>query len=107
LTVLAMNSRIGGRVSEVGMDALLLDALQRAIVTVCDLAPADVQADAQLADLGIDSLAVAEIIVELEVEFEREFPVHLLRRLDTVVTVGDVARELEAALRDEAGAPES
>jgi acyl carrier protein len=85
------------------MDTLLLDALQRAIVKVCDLAPSAVSADTPLRDLGIDSLAVAEIIVELEIEFDRQFPVHLLRRLDAVATVADVANELEAALAEETG----
>jgi acyl carrier protein len=81
-------------------------SLQRAIATVCDLDVARVQPDTNLEDLGVDSLAVAEIIVELEIEFNRELPVHFLRRLDRVKTVGDVAAELEAALTDdERGGP--
>jgi acyl carrier protein len=77
------------------------DSLQRAIATVCDLDAARVKPDTNLEDLGVDSLAVAEIIVELEIEFNRELPVHFLRRLDRVKTVGDVAVELQAALGDE------
>ena len=80
------------------MGADLSDALQRAIVKSCDLSPTDVGPDTPLADLGIDSLAVAEIVVEMEIELDREFPVHLLRRLDGLGTVDDVAAELARAL---------
>jgi acyl carrier protein len=76
----------------------LSDALQQAIVKVCDLEPADVQPETRLQDLGVDSLAVAEIIVELELALDRQFPIHLLRRLDRIETVGDVAAELDVAL---------
>ena len=75
-------------------------ALQRAIVKVCELDAADVQPETRLDALGVDSLAVAEIIVEVEIELDRELPVHLLRRLDSVQTVGDVAAELAAAVAE-------
>ena len=78
-------------------------ALQRAIVKVCDLPPDEVQPDTRLDTLGVDSLAVAEIIVEIEIELDQELPVHLLRRLDRVQTVGDVAAELAAAVVDSSG----
>jgi acyl carrier protein len=45
-------------------------------------------------------LAVAEIIVELEMELDRELPVHILRHLDRIETVGDVAAEIEDALAE-------
>jgi hypothetical protein len=41
---------------------------------------------------------VAEIIVELEIRLGREFPVHILRRLGEVRTVGDVVAALGAEL---------
>jgi len=78
----------------------LNDSLQRAIAKVCDLRPQDVRPDTRLDELCVDSLAVAEIIVELEMELDRELPVHLLRELDRVETVGDVATEFAAALND-------
>jgi acyl carrier protein len=82
------------------------ESLQRAIATVCELEAATVKPDTKLEDLGVDSLAIAEVIVELEIEFNRELPVHFLRRLDGVKTVGDVAVELQAALaEDERGGP--
>ena len=75
-------------------------AMQRAIVKVCELDAADVRPDTRLDALGVDSLAAAEIIVEIEIELDRELPVHLLRRLDSVQTVGDVAAELAAAVAE-------
>jgi len=78
----------------VDLEQLLRDV----IVKVCDVAPAQVQRSAQLEDLGIDSLAVAEIIVELEIHLGRELPIDMLRRLDRIRTVGDVLDELPRAL---------
>jgi acyl carrier protein len=80
----------------------LNESLRRAIAKVCDLPVDQVRAETRLDELGVDSLAVAEVIVELEIELDRELPVHLLRRLDAVETVGDVAVELATAL-DETG----
>jgi acyl carrier protein len=48
--------------------------------------------------LGIDSLSVAEVIVDVEMRLDRELPLDLLRRLDTVPTIAELARELERAL---------
>ena len=72
--------------------------LRDAIAKICDVAPERVTSDTELEDLGIDSLAVAEIIVELEAALDRELPIHLFRELDGVRTVGDVSRELSKAL---------
>ena len=78
----------------------LTTLLQASIVAVCELRPEDVTPDSRLVDLGVDSLAVAEVIVDLEIRLGRELPIDLLRRLDQVETVGDVA----AALGDLSGA---
>jgi acyl carrier protein len=75
----------------------LIVMLQQSIVSICDLAAEEVTPDRRLDELGIDSLAVAEIVVELEIRLGRELPIDLLRRLDRVETVRDVARELEGA----------
>lgn len=72
----------------------LTTLLQASITTVCDLRPEDVTPDSRLVDLGVDSLAVAEIVVDLEIRLGRELPIDLLRRLDEVETVGDVAAAL-------------
>jgi acyl carrier protein len=88
--------RIGAEV--VPMGAELTTALQRAIAKVCGQPVASITADTRLDDLGVDSLAVAEVIVELEMELDCELPVHLLRQLDRVQTVGDVAEALQQEL---------
>jgi acyl carrier protein len=78
-----------------------LDALvQRAIVKVCGIEAERVRRDARLADLGIDSLAAAEVLVEVEIQLGKQLPIHVLRRLDQAGTVGDVAAQLELALAD-------
>jgi acyl carrier protein len=72
--------------------------VQEAIAKVCNVEPGRVGRAAKLADLGVDSLAAAEVLVELEIHLGRNFPVHVLRRLDEAVTVGDVETLLESAL---------
>jgi acyl carrier protein len=77
--------------------------IKQAIVEVCGLDPADVTDDSRLDELGVDSLGVAEVIVDVEMRLDRELPLEVLRRLDTVPTVGAVAAELERALAEPAG----
>ena len=74
--------------------ALLADA----IATVCDVPLEQVRPEATLDELGVDSLASAEIIFEIEMSLGRELPNHLLRQIDGVRTVGDVADRLGAEL---------
>jgi acyl carrier protein len=81
-----------------GTDVDLEQLLRDVIVKICAVAPAQVQRGSTLEDLGIDSLAVAEIIVELEIHLDRELPIDMLRRLDRIRTVGDVLDELPRAL---------
>jgi acyl carrier protein len=50
--------------------------------------------------LGVDSLASAEIITDLEIRLGRDLPGDTLRRLSTATTVGDIARALEAELAE-------
>ena len=79
--------------------------VQHAISTICNLDPARVQPDAKLADLGVDSLAAAEVLVELEITLGRELPVDVLRRLDHADTVRAIAASLEAAFGSEPSRP--
>ena len=72
--------------------------LRDAIVKVCDVPPERVRPETDLDALGIDSLASAEIIFEIEISLGRELPNHVLRQVGGVRTVGDVARRLEVAL---------
>jgi acyl carrier protein len=74
--------------------------LKEAIAEVCGLDPALLDDDARLDALGIDSLSVAEVIVDVEMRLDRELPLELLRRLDTVPTIGQLAAELERALAE-------
>ena len=55
-----------------------------------------------VADLGIDSLGVMEVLAELEDTFKLTIPDDALREVDTV---GDVARAVEARLATRPGAP--
>jgi acyl carrier protein len=75
----------------------LEDLVRRAISKICAVDVARVQPDASLDDLGVDSLAAAEILVEVEIALDRQLPVDVLRRLDHVETVRDIATELEAS----------
>lgn len=79
--------------------------LQRAISKICDIDVAHVRPDARLGDLGVDSLAAAEVLVELEIALGRELPVDVLRRLDHVETVRGIATELQAALGSQSSRP--
>lgn len=72
----------------------MLDVLREAIEAVCDIPRDRLDPDTELKGLGIDSLAVAEIFVEIEIRLGQELPVDLLRHFNQVKTVGDVAREL-------------
>ena len=79
--------------------------VQRAISKICDIDPARVQPDAKLVELGVDSLAAAEVLVELEIALGRELPVDVLRRLDHADTVRAIATTLDAAFGNEPTRP--
>ena len=68
--------------------------VQDAIAKVCEIDRQALQPDAKLTDLGVDSLAAAEGLVELEIQLGREFPIDVLRRLDGAETVADIAARL-------------
>ena len=68
--------------------------VQAAIVKVCGIDVARVDPTAQLADIGVDSLAAAEVLVELEIQLNKQLPVDVLRRLEQVKTVRDIAVQL-------------
>ena len=79
-----------------------LKVLRESIEAICEIPIEQISELSTLAELDIDSLAVAEIIVEVEIRLACELPMQLLRRLDTLQTVGDVARVLESAVLDAA-----
>lgn len=70
--------------------------VRQAIVNTCGLNADCVQLDAGLGELGVDSLAAAEILVDLEIQLGRSFPIDILRRLDQAATVRSIAAQLES-----------
>jgi acyl carrier protein len=78
--------------------------VQEAIAAVCGIDVARIEPATALADLGVDSLAAAEVLVELEIRLEKQLPVDVLRRLDRVESVADIASQLENAFGDNASA---
>jgi acyl carrier protein len=73
--------------------------VQAAIVKVCGIDVARITPTARLADIGVDSLAAAEVLVELEIQLDKQLPVDVLRRLEEVETVRDIAAQLDMALQ--------
>ena len=72
-------------------------ALREAIARTCEVPLERVRLDSSLDELGVDSLASAEIITDLEISTGLELPMDVLRRLNDVRTVGDVLTLIERA----------
>ena len=72
-------------------------ALREAIARTCEVPLERVRLDSPLEELGVDSLASAEIITDLEISTGLELPMEVLRRLNDVRTVGDVLAQIERA----------
>ena len=98
-----MNEQAAGHGDE-GQDLAL--ALRESIARTCDLPVDSVRLDSSLEELGVDSLASAEIITDLEISTGLELPMDVLRRLNEVCTVGEVlaqiATPVASAGRDDA-----
>ena len=73
-------------------------ALCESIVRVCGMPADQVTSASTLADLGIDSLTAAEIITDVEIRAGIELPMDVLRGLDQMRTVGEVAGHLQAGV---------
>ena len=82
------------------------ELLRQAIAQVCAVDVRGLTEASRLEDVGIDSLASAEILVELEVRLGRQLPAGTLRRLEHTRTLGELAALLESAFALPA-APES
>jgi len=76
-------------------------ALRESIAKVCGVPAGQIGPDSALEDLGIDSLAAAEIITDVEIRTGIELPMDVLRGLGQLRTVGEVVAHLEAG----AGSP--
>ncbi len=79
------------------LDAALCESIAR----VCGVPADQVSPASTLEDLGIDSLAAAEIITDVEIRAGVELPMDVLRGLSQLRTVGEVAAHLAAG----AGSP--
>ena len=71
----------------------IMEQIKEILVETFSLDPEDVTADARLeADLGINSLELAELALRCDEEFEVEIDDEDIHRL---ITVGDVANYIE------------
>jgi acyl carrier protein len=72
--------------------------LRESIVYVCGAEEDAVVRDASLEELGVDSLAAAEVITDMEIRSGVELPVDVLRGLAGLRTVGEVVDYLQSAI---------
>ena len=73
-------------------------ALCESITRICGVPADQVSPASALKDLGVDSLAAAEIITDVEIRTGVELPMDVLRGLGQLRTVGEVAAHLEAGV---------
>jgi len=73
-------------------------ALRESIARICGVPADQVSPASTLEDLGVDSLAAAEIITDVEIRAEVELPMDVLRGLGQLRTVGEVVAHLEAGV---------
>jgi acyl carrier protein len=71
-------------------------ALRESISKVCGVPAGQVGPGSTLEELGIDSLAAAEIITDVEIQTGIELPMDVLRGLNQLRTVGQVVAHLQA-----------
>jgi acyl carrier protein len=73
-------------------------ALRESIARICGVPADQVRSASTLEDLGVDSLAAAEIITDVEIRAGIELPMDVLRGLGQLRTVGEVAAHLQAGV---------
>jgi acyl carrier protein len=73
-------------------------ALRESIARICGVPADQISSSATLEDLGVDSLAAAEIITDVEIRTGIELPMDVLRGLGKMRTVGEVAAHLQAGV---------
>jgi acyl carrier protein len=71
-------------------------ALRDSIVRICGVPADQISPESTLQDLGVDSLAAAEIITDVEIRTGIELPMDVLRGLSQMRTVGEVVAHLQA-----------
>jgi acyl carrier protein len=72
--------------------------LRDSIVYVTGVEGDQVLPSATLEELGVDSLAAAEVITNMEIKTGIELPMDVLRGLGNLRTVGEVTAYLESAV---------
>jgi acyl carrier protein len=80
-------------------------SLCESIARICGVPADQVSPASTLEDLGIDSLAAAEIITDVEIRTGVELPMDVLRGLGELRTVGEVAAHLEAGATSPSARP--
>ena len=65
---------------------------------ICGVPADQITPESSLEDVGIDSLAAAELITDLEIRLGIELPMDVLRGLNGLRTVGEVTGHLETRL---------
>ena len=70
-------------------------ALRESIAKTCGVPADQVTPASSLKDLGVDSLAAAEIITDVEIRAGIELPMDVLRGLGKMQTVGEVVAHLQ------------
>ena len=73
-------------------------ALRESIAKICGVPADQVTSASTLEDLGVDSLAAAEIITDVEIRAGIELLMDVLRGLGLLRTVGEVTAHLEAGV---------
>ena len=71
--------------------------LRESIAKFCGVPVGQVGPASTLEELGIDSLTAAEIITDVEIRAGIELPMDVLRGLNELRTVGEVAAHLQAS----------
>jgi acyl carrier protein len=74
-------------------------ALRQSIARICEVDEEAVVPEARLEDLGVDSLLAAEIVTDVEIRTGLELPMDVLRGLNGLQTVGEVADHLASGAR--------
>jgi acyl carrier protein len=82
--------------------AHLEEQLKASIAEVCGLDASGLTSATRLDAIGVDSLASAEVLVDLEIRIDADFAPGTLRRLEHAETIGDIAALLAEALAEDA-----
>jgi acyl carrier protein len=73
------------------------ELLRQSIAEVSGIDASRLAPESRLLDIGVDSMASAEVLVDLEIRLGRQLPSGTLRRLEHAETIADLAALLEDA----------